>query len=330
MATEPENKNGRFSSLLTIISKPVTFITTLSVFLAAVVHVITFVPEARKTMFPVHEIVLLDFYNRARLVLANTGDFDYHVSHISYSHRPYSESTLAAMDQLLSERRNELEDSCTELYDAAIAAANQEQVETTRESASVICDGALKQADSRLASLRNPNDPLNPSIPGEKNRGLGIALPSQQTVEFDLSESNWSNCNYLKVDSDDSSEIEQTMDQALALWAVSYQNVPGLCLEADYFFRESRNYLANREDSPFLRASIPSGGAVHYSVMEIETRSTSAETLAESGHYTRTELPDLLSNLKYRDSPACSRFIEKFIDVNAVSNEGGSVCFNPY
>jgi len=93
----------KMRKLVGLISKQTTFVTTLSVFVAAIVHIVNVIPEAKKNLFPVHGIVLLDLYNRQRVVLGNTGDYDYHLSHLSYSHNAYSADTIEVMKEMLSD-----------------------------------------------------------------------------------------------------------------------------------------------------------------------------------------------------------------------------------
>lgn len=364
--SDNSDSSGASGSPLSSWANQITAVfTALTLIAAAGIHVITFFPEAEKNLFPEHELSLLSFYNRQRLILANTGDYDYFLSHVSYEFdfQTVKDATDHYQEEILGTCQEELWD-ITELGEkttpdlltrCTFDKETDDSVETVEgyltlevlcvdyllrekkrrkeegkgavilEDADIVddCKDRYQQMADKYTRLVD-NNPAAPSwIPGEKNRGIAAELRQGETKQFSLEDGRFSKCPHFDPDDDETRGVETVeadaarqiaREKMLALYALTYQTLPGRCIEANYYYTRDRNYEANTAQFAwFKRESIPSQAAIHYFVVESSDEGYVRNQQVIPDKLKSLPLPDVVANLKYRNSAYCHRLFDKTV-----------------
>ena len=171
-------------------------------------------------------------------------------------------------------------------------------------------------------------------------------MPQKEIKEYDLSdgEAEWADCHYLNAQTahvpnrsggeGNDQSTETSLADALALWAIGYRNIPGQCLEANYFYRESRNYKDLLAQFDWFEAnSIPSQAFLHFGLGDSASQRTrtasSLELVVRAGEFELGVLPEVVSNLKYRNTRQCVALINAMTGADLTWKDGEKDCLKP-
>jgi hypothetical protein len=306
------------------LNRAVTYVTAATVITAALVHIITFLPEAYSKLFPEHDLKLLGFYSRRRVTVSNRGDFDYFLSHLSYKQNfDYVYETRERSQAMLDDH---LYDMCLDFHNSQPQDDSQNQNSTPE----MACAEAMKKAQARLTRLVDGKEKEAPWVPGEKNRSIGKMLPRESTLQFKLEGGRWSSCPSIKNVSDD------TLKNAVALWSVSYRALPGQCLDANYYYTGDRNYHDKlREDPTAADSLVPAEAQLHLYATNVSDNTGSRGATEDSEVMGRTliaiPLPreEIVSELRYRNTEFCAKHLREIVGFQAALGvPEGQDCFS--
>jgi hypothetical protein len=305
-----EDKTGKFEQIVT---RGVTWITAASVFIAAGVHIATFLPETYSNFFPEQDIELLEFYSQSDLTIANRGDFDYFMSGISHS---VDNSVVNAALQDMAP-----------LITSVFPTYCKKRFESGRQSVENDCDTRLASAEKQYIQLAETASNPDAWVPSSKKRGIDMELPKETVIRSQLSNSGWGQCPFLlKVD-------EAQKQKAIALWASSHRIMPWKCLYAYYYSDGDDRYTSQvQKDQDFASASFPAEGALHFyktNGSHTHTSTNDDPDLVQSATFESAKIQGLVMVLKYDNSPFCRDLIEEVLDYDEfILSQNGS-CRKP-
>lgn len=333
-------------------------IAALSIILAAIIHIINFLPDAYSTLFPRHDIRVLGFNSQERIVVANRGDYDYFISHVRYgpdysrlgdynlvrAATAFSQDSLPGMCEKYFEEiaQDKATDNCEErLKNATLRVDRVAQIGEAAASAKADADAGSK---STAKSASEDRDGLlgvyNPMLwsPGFKNRGIAAALNSGTTDQFEIEDTKWQKCPVV-----DSATDEQ-WKSLVALWLAAYQTIPGRCLNLEYYYEFDRNFIALQGRHDELRTLTATGSLQYYSMSERDEganddcwnpASTAGNPDPDSKDNTNSVkaaclkqllLPKLVGVMRYNDSKFCTQAIREIAWFNKKASSKPKSC----
>lgn len=270
-------KKSKFSGWGEKLIRGGNLLAALGIFVAAVVHIFTYGPQAYALYFPSYGFNVLGFYNTQRVTLHNTGNQPLHVLYLQYG----------LQDQFV--RR------AVELYGQSVHDSLKSYCKPLQLD-EVSCEHWQAKLERRYNRITTRD--LKGWSPGQKTPSIAHTWEVGETDVFKLNPNKWSGCPEVPIGFNDNTtcSLEQQKLAVAALFALSYQAFPIRCVEAAYYAEQDQNYQDLMHLEPGLsQASMPGSATV---------------LLSEASHVAEVPMGVVKVLIRYENSAFCASILE--------------------